>query len=178
LIFQETKLQGAFIIELEKHADQRGFFSRTWCNREAETHGLVAHMVQANMSFNHHKGTLRGMHYQASPHQEVKLVRCVRGAIFDVIVDLRQNSNTYKHWLGVVLNQDSDLMLYVPAGFAHGFQTLVDCTEINYLVSEFYTPAAERGLRWNDPAFAIEWPDVGERTISNKDRSWPDFSSP
>jgi len=140
--------------------------------------GLVTKMVQANVSFNHRKGTLRGMHYQAAPHREVKLVRCVRGALYDVIVDLRPDSVTYKNWLGVELNQDNGRMLYVPQGFAHGFQTLVEDTAVDYLVSEFYTPQAERGLRWNDPVFAIEWPEVGNRTISEKDRNWPDFNAP
>ena len=144
--------------------------------KEASSHGLVSEMVQANVSFNERKGTLRGMHYQASPFQEVKIVRCVRGAIYDVIIDLRADSPTFKQWIGVELSEDSGLMLYVPEDFAHGFQTLKDGVEVNYLVSQYYTPEAERGARFDDPAFGIIWRETKEFIISAKDRSWPDFA--
>jgi dTDP-4-dehydrorhamnose 3,5-epimerase len=133
-------------------------------------------MVQANVSFNKRKGTLRGMHYQAAPYKEVKLVRCVRGSIYDVILDLRPVSPTFRQWVGVELTQDNGRMLYVPEDFAHGFQTLTDDAEVNYLVSQFYSPEAERGVRFDDSAFGMEWPEVGERIISAKDQSWADFS--
>ena len=173
--FTETKLKGAYLVELERHHDQRGFFARGWCRQEAEALGLKGAMVQFNVSYNHKRGTLRGMHFQAAPYQEVKLVRCVRGAVFDVIVDLRLDSPTFRQWIGVTLTEENGRMLYVPEDFAHGFQTLADKSEVNYLVSQFYTPGAERGLRFDDPAFCIEWPEVGERVMSEKDRSWPDF---
>lgn len=176
MIFTETRLKGAFIIDLEKRQDERGFFARGWCQKEAEAHGLVKEMVQANVSYNVSKGTLRGMHYQVTPHQEVKLVRCVRGGIYDVIVDLRPMSHTFREWIGVELSQDNGRMLYVPEDFAHGFQTLEDESEVNYLVSQYYTPDAERGLRFDDPAFNIDWPECSGRIISPKDQGWPDFS--
>jgi dTDP-4-dehydrorhamnose 3,5-epimerase len=176
MIFQELKLKGAFLIKFEKIEDERGFFARSWCVREAEKHGLKRNMVQANVSFNKKKGTLRGMHYQKEPFQEVKLVRCVRGKIYDVIIDLRPESPTFRQWIGVELSQDNDCMLYVPENFAHGFQTLTDNSEVNYLVSEFYTPEAEKGIRFNDPFFDIKWPEVQTRTISIKDNTWPDFN--
>jgi len=176
MIFTETKLKGAFIVEIEKREDERGFFARAWCEREFETHGLSARWVQANIAFSKQKGTLRGLHYQVAPYAEVKLMRCVRGAMYDVIVDLRPESSTYLQWLGVELTSDNHRALYIPAGFAHGYQTLVDDTETFYPVSQFYTPGFERGVRWDDPAFGIEWPEVDERTISAKDRSWPDYS--
>jgi dTDP-4-dehydrorhamnose 3,5-epimerase len=176
MIFQELKLKGAFLIKFEKIEDERGFFARSWCVREAEKHGLKRYMVQANVSFNKKKGTLRGMHYQKEPFQEVKLVRCVRGRIYDVIIDLRPKSPTFCHWIGLELSQDNDSMLYVPENFAHGFQTLTDNSEVNYLVSEFYTPEAEKGIRFNDPFFDIQWPEVQTITISRKDNTWPDFN--
>ena len=174
MIFSETKLKGAFIIEIEKREDARGFFARSWCQNEFKTHGLTTEFVQANVSYNKKKGTMRGLHYQKSPYEESKLVRCTRGAIYDVIVDLRPNSPTYKDWIGVELTADNYKMLYVPEGFAHSFQTLMDNTEVTYQVSAFYNPASEGGLRWNDPAFGIKWPTKVE-IISDKDRTWPDF---
>jgi dTDP-4-dehydrorhamnose 3,5-epimerase len=175
MIFSPTEVKGAFIIDLEKREDERGFFARAFCQREFEQHGLTSHMVQCNLSFNHKKGTLRGMHYQAAPHGETKLVRCIRGEIYDVIIDLRADSPTAMKWVGVELSAENHRMLYVPGGCAHGFQTLTDNSEVFYLVSEFYTPAAERGARWNDHAFNIRWPEVAQRTVSPKDASWPDF---
>ncbi len=174
MLFHEARLEGAFVIELEKRADTRGFFARGWCQKEFEDHGLVAQVVQANISYNRKKGTLRGMHYQVAPVEETKLVRCVRGGIYDVIIDLRPESPTYKQWIGVELTAENYKMLYVPENFAHGLQTLEDDTEVIYQVSQLYTPGAERGLRWNDPAFRIEWPQDIE-VISDKDADWPDY---
>jgi dTDP-4-dehydrorhamnose 3,5-epimerase len=174
MIFTETKLPGAYLIDIKKLKDERGFFARGWCQKEFEDHGLVPHVLQANISYNIRKGTLRGMHYQVAPYAETKLIRCVRGALYDVIIDLRPDSPTYMQWLGVELSAESYKMLYVPEGFAHGFQTLVDNTEATYQVSQFYTPGAEGGLRYNDPAFGIEWP-LEVQVISDKDKSWPDF---
>lgn len=175
MIFAETALPGAFVIDLEPHRDERGFFARGWCEREFEEHGLDPRVAQCNLSYNDLKGTLRGMHYQVAPHEEVKLVRCIRGSIYDVIIDLRPESPAYMNWVGVELSAENRRSLYVPEGFAHGYVTLEDETETFYQVSEFYTPGAEAGVRWNDPAFAIEWPDVDVRVISEKDRAWPDF---
>ena len=176
MIFQELKLKSAFLIKFKKIEDERGFFARSWCVREAEKQGLKRNMVQANISFNKKKGTLRGMHYQNEPFQEAKLIRCVRGRIYDVIIDLRPESPTFRQWIGLELSQYNDCMLYVPENFAHGFQTLTDNSEVNYLVSEFYTPEAEKGIRFNDPSFDIKWPEVQTRTISIKDNTWPDFN--
>lgn len=174
MIFNPTKLAGACLIDLEKRSDDRGFFARTWCRKEFSAQGLVEEFVQANVSYNRRKGTLRGMHYQLAPHEEVKLVRCTRGSIYDAIVDVRPDSPTYLQWIGVELTAANYRMLYVPAGFAHGFQTLEDDTEVVYQVSAFYTPQAERGARCNDPAFGIRWP-LPVAVISEKDRTWPDF---
>ncbi len=174
MIFTETKLDGAFLIDIEERTDERGFFARSWCQKEFEQHGLVPLVVQANISFNHKKGTVRGMHYQASPYEETKLVRCTRGAIYDVIVDLRKGSPTYCQWLSAELTADNRRMLFVPEGYAHGFQTLTDATEVCYQVSQFYTPGAERGARFNDPAFSIRWP-LDVTVISEKDANWADF---
>lgn len=174
MIFTETKLAGAYIIDIEPRRDERGFFTRTWCRREFEEHGLNPTVVQANLSHNIRRGTLRGMHYQLPPYGETKLVRCVRGAIYDVIIDLRPESPTFGQWVGVELTEDNYRMLYVPEQFAHGFQTLTDDADVAYQVSEFYTPGAERGIRYNDPAFAIEWP-LEVTVISQKDQNWPDF---
>jgi dTDP-4-dehydrorhamnose 3,5-epimerase len=176
VIFTETELPGAYVIDLERREDERGFFARAWCADEFAQHGLSTKLVQANLSFNVQKGIVRGMHFQVEPHAEDKLVRCTRGAIYDVIIDLRPESDTYKRWLGVELDADSRRALYVPQGFAHGYQTLAPDTETFYLVSEWYTPDAERGVRWDDPAFGIEWPDPANAILSEKDRSWPDFS--
>ena len=172
--FTQTKLKGAYIIELEKREDDRGFFARTFCKNEFTEHGLETRFVQANMSSNPKKGTLRGMHYQVDPHQEVKVVRCTKGAIYDVIVDLRKDSPTYKEWIGIELTDKNYKMLYIPKDFAHGFITLQDNSEVMYLVSEFYTPGAETGLRYNDPGFRIKWP-VPVEIISEKDANWEDY---
>ncbi len=174
MIFNETKLKGAFIIELEKRDDERGFFARSFCTREFETHAINPRVVQCNISFNKKKGTLRGLHFQKDPYEETKLVRCTLGAICDVIVDLRSSSETFKQWVSVELTAHNGKMLYVPEGFAHGFQTLEDNTEIFYQMSEFYNPESASGVRWNDPAFGIQWPE-DERAISEKDRQFPDF---
>ena len=176
MIFNETVLAGAFVLELEKRADDRGFFARTFCQKEFADHGLKPTFAQANLAFNVHKGTLRGMHFQAAPHEEAKLVRCTRGAVYDVIVDLRRDSPTFTRWVSVELTVENDTMLYVPEGFAHGYQTLEDETETSYLMSQRYEPSAGRGVRWDDPAFGIEWPDEGDRTMNERDRTWPDFS--
>ncbi len=172
MIFIETKLKGAYIIEPEPIEDERGFFARTFCAREFEMHGLNPRLVQCNISYNKKKGTLRGMHYQAAPHAEAKLVRCTRGAIYDVIIDLRPESSTYKEWVAVELTADSYRLLCIPEGFAHGFQTLEDDTEVSYQMSEFYHPENSRGIRWNDPVFGIVWPD-DQPFISRKDDEYP-----
>ncbi|KJS32204.1 MAG: dTDP-4-dehydrorhamnose 3,5-epimerase [Desulfatitalea sp. BRH_c12] len=177
MIFKETRLKGAYLVELEKREDHRGFFARGWCRHEAEGLGLKGEMVQFNISYNSKKGTLRGMHYQAAPYQEAKLVRCIRGAVYDVIIDLRPGSFTYRQWFGVTLSQQDDVLLYVPENFAHGYQTLADDTEVNYFVSQYYTPEAERGVRFDDPALGIAWPETTERIITAKDRNWPDLHS-
>jgi dTDP-4-dehydrorhamnose 3,5-epimerase len=173
VIFTETPLPGAWLIDPERLEDHRGFFARTWCRREFESHGLSAHLVQCNISFNKRRGTLRGMHYQADPHQEDKLVRCTSGAVYDVIIDLRPHSPTFLRHFAVVLTAESRRMLYVPRGVAHGFQTLVDDTEVFYQMSEFHAPGAARGVRWNDPAFDIRWPIAGP-ILSERDRAYPD----
>jgi dTDP-4-dehydrorhamnose 3,5-epimerase len=174
LIFTETKLKGAFILDVKRLEDERGFFGRSWCKKEMEEHGLNSNVVQANVSFNHKKGTLRGMHFQFNPYQETKLVRCTKGALYDVIIDLRKDSPTYKQWIGVELTEDNFRMLYVPEDFAHGFITLQDNTAVTYQVTQFYTPGAEGGIRWNDPAVGIEWP-VPVEVISSKDKNHPDY---
>lgn len=174
MIFIETKLSKAFIIEIEKREDERGFFARVLCEKEFEEHGLSFHPVQANMASSKKSGTLRGMHYQVSPYEEAKLIRCIKGMIYDVIIDLRPESLTYKQWFGVELTSDNYKMLYVPEGFAHGYQILEDDSEVFYLVSQFYHPKAERGLRYNDPTFGIKLP-IEVKMISDKDKSWPDF---
>jgi dTDP-4-dehydrorhamnose 3,5-epimerase len=176
VIFTETELPGAYVIDLERREDERGFFARAWCAKEFAEHGLSTTLVQANLSFNVRKGTVRGMHFQVEPNAEDKLVRCTRGAVYDVIIDLRPESGTYKQWLGLELDADSRRALYVPKGFAHGYQTLAPDTETFYQVSEYYTPEAEDGVRWDDPAFGIEWPDPANAFLSEKDRSWPDFA--
>ena len=175
MIFKETKLKGAFVIEIEKREDERGFFARAWCKKEFEDHGLNAQLVQANIAFSRKKGTLRGMHYQAPPYEEGKLIRCIKGEVFDVIIDLRPDSLTYKEWFGLQLTSDNYKMLYVPAGFAHGYQTLDDNTEVFYPASQFYSPESERGVRWDDPAFGIEWPETDNLVMSEKDKTWPDY---
>ncbi len=174
MIFHETKLPGVFEVHLEPKGDERGFFARSWCQREFEDHGLNSRTVQCNVSFNEKKGTLRGMHYQAEPHQEAKLIRCTQGAIYDAVVDLRPSSSTFKKWIGLVLDSENRHMIYVPEGFGHGFLTLRDKTEVFYQMSEFYYPELSRGVRWNDPAFQIEWPAQPD-VISDRDRTYPDF---
>ena len=175
MIFIATPLAGAFVIEPEPVEDTRGLFARTWCRHELSAHGLDTRIAQCSTSFNKRKGTLRGMHYQTAPLGETKLVRCTRGAVYDVIIDLRRDSPTFTHSFGAVLSADNRKQMYVPAGFAHGFQTLVDDTEVFYTMSEFYSPEHTRGVRWNDPVFGIQWPD-DERTIIERDRQYPDFS--
>ena len=175
MIFVETKLRGLFVIELERLEDERGFFSRSFCKREFEVQGLNLNFVQCNISVNKKKGTLRGMHYQASPYEEAKLVRCTMGGIYDVIIDLRSISQTYKQWVSVELTDDNRKMIYIPEGFAHGFQTLTDNTEVFYQMSEFYKPEYARGIRWNDLQFKIIWPD-NDPIISDKDQKWGDFN--
>ena len=176
MIFTETELPGAYMLDLERREDQRGFFARVWGIDELGERGLETRIVQASIAFNKRKGTLRGMHMQGAPHEEVKVVRAISGSVLDVIVDLRPESPTYRRWTAVELSAANGRALYVPKGFAHGFQTLEDDTETLYLISEFYAPEAERGLRWNDPAFAIEWPDPEHAILSDKDASWPDWS--
>ena len=174
MIFKETKLKGAYIIEIEPVEDERGFFARSFCVKEFKEYGLNPNIAQCNISYNEKKGTLRGMHYQVAPHEEVKLVRCTMGAIYDVIIDLRPDSSTFKQWIGVELTRENHQMLYVPEGFAHGFQTLEDCTEGLYQISEFHHPEWARGVRWNDPTFGIFWP-VNVEIISVGDQQYPDF---
>jgi dTDP-4-dehydrorhamnose 3,5-epimerase len=174
MIFHKTTLDGAWRIEPERRGDERGFFARTYCQREFAALGLDTNFTQQNMSVSAHRGTLRGMHLQHAPHAETKLVRCLQGAVYDVIIDLRLDSPTYRRWEAFELNADNKLMLYVPKGFAHGFQTLRDNVEVSYLVDGFYTPSAEGGVRWNDPAFAVSWP-LEPTVMSDKDRNWPDF---
>jgi dTDP-4-dehydrorhamnose 3,5-epimerase len=175
LIFKPTDLPGAFVIEPDRRADVRGYFARTFCEKEFADHGLDIRVCQCSVSFNRRKGTLRGMHYQAAPFEEVKVVRCNRGSIYDVIIDLRLNSAAYKQWLGVRLDEENGKMLYIPKGFAHGFQTLADDTEVFYQMSQVFSPEHARGVRWDDPAFSIRWPQ-DDRIILDRDRNYPDFS--
>ncbi|MFZ0887268.1 MAG: dTDP-4-dehydrorhamnose 3,5-epimerase [Candidatus Binataceae bacterium] len=172
--FVALELEGAFVIDPEPIADARGFFARSFCQREFAAHGLNPRVVQCNLSFNPKKGTLRGLHYQLSPAAETKLVRCTMGAIYDAIVDLRRDSSTYCQWFGLELTAQNRRMLYVPEGFGHGYLTLADDAEVSYQVSEFYAPGHERGARWNDPAFGIRWP-MAPSIISDKDRGYSDF---
>ena len=176
MFFRETKLLGAFLIEPERREDERGFFARTWCQREFAEHGLDTHLVQCNISFNRSQGTLRGLHFQAEPHGETRLVRCTEGAIHDVIVDLRPQSPTFKQHVSVTLSSENRMMIYVPKGFAHGFLTLADRTEVFYQMSEFFSPEHARGVRWDDHAFGIHWP-AEARVISDRDRTYPDFQA-
>jgi dTDP-4-dehydrorhamnose 3,5-epimerase len=170
--FIDTPLAPACLVELDECPDERGFFARAYCEREFAERGLTSRFVNTNLSRTRRKGTLRGLHYQRPPHAEAKLVRCTRGAIYDVIIDLRPQAATWGRWLGVELTAANLRQLYVPEGFAHGFVTLVDDTEVTYQVSAFFAPEAESGVRWNDPAFAIEWP-VAVVEVSDKDRNWP-----
>jgi dTDP-4-dehydrorhamnose 3,5-epimerase len=172
--FTELELAGVFLIELERIEDERGFFARAWGADELEERGLESRVAQCNLSLSGKSGTIRGLHFQRPPYEEVKLIRCLHGAFHDVVVDLRSDSSSYKRWLGVDLTAENRRMLYVPKGFAHGFQTLVDNTEAFYMVSEFFTPDAEAGVRYDDPSFGITWP-LSPTVISDKDRSWPDY---
>ncbi len=171
----QTKLRQVVEIRMEPSLDGRGFFGRCWCQREFENAGLSPKLVQCNISFNTRRGTLRGMHYQVTPFFEDKLVRCTKGAIFDVVVDLRPESPTFRDWVGVVLNEMNRHMIYVPTGCAHGFLTLQDQTEVFYQMSEFYDPESARGVRWDDPAFQIAWPESAE-VMSERDRTYPNFA--
>lgn len=175
LLFEPTRLEGAWVLEVERRGDERGFFGRGWCRKELEAQGLVAGFVQGNIAWSARKGTIRGLHFQAPPFQEIKLVRCTRGAVWDVIVDLRPGSATYLEWTAFELTAASRRQIYVPKDFAHGYQTLTDDTEVSYEVTEYYRPEAERGVRWNDPQFAIAWPDPISPTVSPKDCGWPDY---
>lgn len=173
--FNKTKLKDVYVIELEKIEDERGFFLRSWDNEIFKQQNLNTKIVQCNISFNKKKGTLRGLHYQSSPYEETKLVRCTRGKVYEVVLDLRKKSKTYKQWISIELNQDDYKILYVPEGFALGLQTLEDNTEIFYQMSQFYKPEFSRGVRWNDPSFKIDW-HLEPKEISKKDQSWKDFS--
>jgi dTDP-4-dehydrorhamnose 3,5-epimerase len=175
VVFTETPLRGAFVVELEKRMDERGFFARTFCVNEFETHGLNPRLVQCSTAFNLRRGTLRGFHWQAAPKAEDKVVRVTRGAIHDVIVDLRSDSPTHLQHLAVELTADNGRMLYIPKGFAHGLQTLADNTEVFYQMSEFFAPECSRGARWNDPAFGVTWP-LPNPIMNDRDRNWEDFA--
>jgi dTDP-4-dehydrorhamnose 3,5-epimerase len=174
IVFKETKLKGGFVIEPEKFEDQRGFFARSFSQEEFAQHGLRSQFVESGISFNNRKYTVRGMHWQVPPNAQAKLVRCTRGAIFDVMIDLRPDSPTYKQWFAQELTAQNRLMLYIPEGFAHGYQSLADDTEMFYLLSRAYAPASERGVRWNDPAFAITWPETERIIMNERDRTFPD----
>lgn len=173
--FAETRISGAWIIELDKLGDERGFFARAYCQHEFEAHGLNIETAQCNVSFNRLKGTLRGMHYQDAPHAEAKLVRCTRGAVYDVVLDLRADSPTYTQWVATELTAATHRMVYIPEGCAHGYQTLQDDCEVFYQVSAFYHPELYRGVQWDDPAFGITWP-IREPILSARDRSYPPFA--
>ena len=176
MIFSETSLNGLYIIDLLRLEDERGYFARSWCQREFAEHGLNSQLVQCNISFNRRRGTLRGMHYQTAPYEEAKLVRCTQGALYDVVIDLRPVSQTFKRWFAVELTSENQRALYIPEGFAHGFQTLIDNTEVFYHMSEFYHPESAKGIRWNDSEFGIEWP-IDALVISEKDNSYPNWRS-
>jgi dTDP-4-dehydrorhamnose 3,5-epimerase len=174
MLFKSTPIKGAWIVDLEKIGDERGFFARAWCADEFKNQGITSNLHQANISYSSKKGTLRGMHYQIPPHSEMKAIRCIRGALFDVIIDLRQESATYKKWFGYELNQDNKKMLIVPEGCAHGFLTLSNDCEALYFVSSPFNQDSERGLRWDDPSFNIKWP-FNPIEISHKDKSWSNY---
>jgi len=173
MIFTPTKIAGVWIVEPERHADERGWFARTWCAEEFRHHGLNVHLSQSSASFNRRRGTLRGMHWQAAPHEEAKLVRCVRGVMFDVALDVRPDSATFKQWVSAELTPENGRALYIPEGCAHGFQTLADDTEVFYQIAGEYHPASGRGARWDDPAFGIAWPNVAGLICSERDASYP-----
>jgi dTDP-4-dehydrorhamnose 3,5-epimerase len=174
--FLPTSLSGVYLIEPERHADDRGFFARTWCAQEMAAQGLEPELTQCSVSFNHRRGTLRGLHYQAPPFAEVKLVRCTRGAVYDVAVDLRPDSPTFRGWLGVELTEDNGGALYLPRGFAHGFYALADASEVAYQISAPYRPEAARGVRWDDPFHGARWPGPVE-VIAARDRDYPDVDA-
>ena len=174
MIFREIGLSGAYLIEPERLEDDRGFFARAWCEDEFAAHGLSARFVQGNVSFNKRRGTVRGMHFQIAPHEETKLVRCTRGAMYDVIIDLRPTSPTFKRSIGVELSAETRRSLYIPGGFAQGFQSLADDTEVLYHMGTFYSPAHARGVRWNDPAFSVRW-SLPISCIAKRDSEYPDF---
>jgi len=175
MVFNETALRGAFKIEPERREDERGFFARSFCREEFTARGLNPDLAQCNISFNRRRGTLRGMHFRSAPYAEAKLVRCTMGAVYDVVIDLRPGSPTFKRWVAVELSAENRVMLYVPEDFAHGFQTLTDNTELFYQMSGIYRPEAERGVRWNDPAFSIGWPILGP-SLSERDQGYEDFT--
>ncbi len=175
--YKETLLRGVLIVKLDRIEDDRGYFARTWCAQEFEEHGLNNTVAQCNTAWNKRRGTLRGMHYQIDPYSEVKLVRCIRGAVFDAVIDLRPGSPTYLKTFHIELSEDNHRMLYIPEGFAHGYLTLTDGAEVFYQVSQFYTPGAEAGIRWNDPLFDIPWPLSEPAVISEKDQQWPNYKS-
>jgi dTDP-4-dehydrorhamnose 3,5-epimerase len=177
MILTPTVVAGAFVIDIERLTDHRGFFARTWCARELAAHGLVSRLAQCSLSVNKTRGTLRGLHYQAAPHGETKVVRCTRGAVHDVVVDLRPRSPSFLRHVAVVLSAENRTSIYVPEGCAHGFQTLEDDTEVFYQISTFHSSEHARGVRWNDPAFGIAWPPA-ERTMSARDAGYPDFVAP
>ena len=176
MIFEETRIAGVCVVEPERHVDERGFFARTWDTNEFREHGLNGDLVQCSVSYNARRGTLRGLHYQVRPHEEAKLVRCTAGAIFDVAVDLRPASSTFKSWFGVELSAEDRRALYIGEGCAHGFITLTDDAEVLYQMSEFWAPDAARGARWNDPAFGIDWP-AEPLVVNERDRTYPDFET-
>jgi dTDP-4-dehydrorhamnose 3,5-epimerase len=175
IIFKEMELKGAFVLEPDIYEDERGFFARSFSEREFEAHGVNPRVVECNISFNRRQHTVRGMHFQRAPHAQAKLVRCTAGAIYDVIIDLRGDSETFGRWVGLDLTAENRLMLYVPEGFAHGFQTLADNTEVFYQVSDHYAPASCAGVRWNDPAFGIQWREAEHVIINERDRTYEDF---
>ncbi len=174
MLFKETKLKGAYVVELDRIEDKRGFLARSFCQKEFKKNGLNFNIVQSSVSYNKKRGTIRGMHFQTSPYEEAKLVMCVKGELYDVIIDLRKNSPTYGKWFSIKLTETNYKSLYIPEGFAHGFQTLEDNTVILYQMSEFYYPESSRGIRWNDPAFRIKWP-MDKFILSHKDKGYKDF---
>jgi len=175
MIFTPTNIDDAYLVEVEKIEDERGFFGRAFCANVFRDQGIPFSVAQVNIGYSRKKGTLRGLHYQVPPHEEAKLVRCIRGAVFDVIIDLRITSPSYGQWFGTELTADTPRLFHVPKGSAHGYLSLTDSAEIMYLVSEFYTPGAEHGIRWDDPAFNIQWPLTNALIVSEKDRAWPDY---
>lgn len=178
MVFKETSIAGAYLVDLKRIEDDRGFFARAWSSDEFAGMGLATVFPQMNLSLSVRKGTIRGFHYQKSPHEEAKFIRCVRGALFEVMIDLRPDSPTYLKWAGFEIRASDYQALYVPPGCARGVQTLEDNSEMLYMASASYQPGAEAGIRWDDPFFGVEWPDVGQRIVSDKDQAWPDFVKP